>query len=389
MKHLSIIFAAILSLFTISANAQNEFTVKGHLKGVEDGTIIMLMQQMGNVGMSVVNDTVRNERFSLIWNGSGEKEQYSLSVRGEGFPSMGLDIWTKAGSVIEVSGNDKYIHTWDVKSDIPEQAERARFINASREDWIENQRLSAQRNALYKDIENVTQEEYKKRRVVADSLDNLADPIMEKINRKEIEILENDSKITNVGLDILSGLSLYVKYTEGCSFRPQVEALYDKLTTEQKNSREGIIMHTNLFPPQVVKVGQQMIDADLYDLEGKQSKLSDYKGKFILLDFWSMGCGPCIMAMPEMKELAEEYKDQLTIISMSTDNEKAWKIGSESHDFTWPNLSDRLENSGVAAKYGVGGIPHYTMISADGVVIDTWMGYGKGSLRNKMKEHIK
>ena len=388
MKQLNIFFAAILSLFAVSASAQNEFTVKGHLKGVEDGTIIMLMQQMGNVGMSVVNDTVRNERFSLTWNGSGENEKYSLSVQGEGFPPMGLDIWTKAGAVIEVSGNDKYIYTWDVKSKIPEQADRAGFVNASREDWIEIQRLSAQRNALYKNIENITQEEYAKIRVVADSLDKLSDPISNRINLKEVELLLKDDVITTTGLDVLRGLTLAVKYGNDSTLRPQVEAVYAKLSDEQKNSREGKIVFTNLFPPQVVQVGEQMADANLFDLEGKQSKLSDYKGKYILLDFWSTGCGPCIMAMPEMKELAEEYKDRLTIISLSVDNEKAWRIGSASHGFTWLNLSDKPENSGIAAKYGVDGIPHYVIITADGTVSDTWIGYGKGSLRNKMKEHI-
>lgn len=68
-----------------------------------------------------------------------------------------------------------------------------------------------------------------------------------------------------------------------------------------------------------------MADADLYDLAGNIHHLADYKGKYLLIDFWSRGCGPCMMALPEMREIFETQKDKVTVISLSTDTEKAGK----------------------------------------------------------------
>lgn len=388
MKQIILFFVLIsLTLSPRLAFAQNEFVVNGHLENVEDGVIISLMEDLGNVSMSVVKDTVREGRFALKWHVEEGVEQFSLSVSGKGFPSYSLPIWAEAGSVIKVSGNDKYIYTWDVESTIPQQAERARFVNASREDWLKVQHLSAQRSVLYEHIMNGTQDEQCKPIATVDSIDKLSDLISRKINRKEIELLEQ-GEITNVGLERLANLALYVKYSKDTAVYPRVEAIYNRLDDKQKNSPKGKSIGINLFPPQTVTTGEQMIDADLYDLEGKKYQLSNFKNKFILLDFWSMGCGPCIMAMPEMKELAEKYKDRLVVMSLSIDGDKGWRKASSLYEITWYNLSDGMERIGIAAKYGVSGIPHYTLISPDGTVIDDWTGYGKGSLKTKVETYI-
>lgn len=132
-----------------------------------------------------------------------------------------------------------------------------------------------------------------------------------------------------------------------------------------------------------------MIDANLYDLEGKLHHLAELKGKYILLDFWSSGCGPCIMSIPEMKEVQEKYKDKLSIVSLSSDVESIWKEASAKHQMTWYNWNDRKETSGLYLKYGVRGIPHYVLISPKGKIIASWSGYGKDQLLKKMEKFIK
>ena len=128
--------------------------------------------------------------------------------------------------------------------------------------------------------------------------------------------------------------------------------------------------YTYLFPPQVVEVGDEMADADLYDLEGNVHRLADFKGKYIMLDFWSRGCGPCLMALPEMKEVAEMYKDRLTVVSLSIDTKKGWEAASKTHEMTWQNLSDLKGSNGLYAKYGVRGIPNYVLISPEGRIVE-------------------
>ena len=69
----------------------------------------------------------------------------------------------------------------------------------------------------------------------------------------------------------------------------------------EKNSQAGKEITVCLYPPVTVKEGDEMADTDLYDLQGNIHHLADYKGKYLLVDFWSRGCGPCMMALPEMK----------------------------------------------------------------------------------------
>ena len=76
----------------------------------------------------------------------------------------------------------------------------------------------------------------------------------------------------------------------------------------------------------------------MYDLEGKVHRLAEFRGKYILLDFWSRGCGPCIMSQPELKEISEMYKDSLEVISLSIENRKGWEEASKSHAMTWNKL---------------------------------------------------
>ena len=131
-----------------------------------------------------------------------------------------------------------------------------------------------------------------------------------------------------------------------------------------------------------------MADADLFDLDGKVHHLADFKGKYMLLDFWSSGCGPCIMALPEMKEIQEQYKDRLTIISLSSDTQTRWKAASTQHEMTWQNLSDLKQTAGLYAVYDVNGIPNYVLISPKGKIVKMWSGYGKGSLKLKMRRYL-
>ena len=66
-----------------------------------------------------------------------------------------------------------------------------------------------------------------------------------------------------------------------------------------------------------------------------------------LLDFWSAGCGPCLMAFPEMREVQEMWKDRLVVVSISSDSEKVWKEASERKGITWTNLNDMQGTVGI------------------------------------------
>lgn len=122
----------------------------------------------------------------------------------------------------------------------------------------------------------------------------------------------------------------------------------------------------------------------MYDLQGNIHRLSDFKGKPVLIDFWSRGCGPCLMALPEMKEISRLYEGRLVLVSLSIDDKTNWEIASRHHDICWWNLNDLKGNHGLYAKYSSGAIPRYVFLSSEGEVVEMWSGYSKGSLLKKL-----
>ncbi len=193
---------------------------------------------------------------------------------------------------------------------------------------------------------------------------------------EKIRQLELDIPVSQI---VVSGddRTLYAKASN-----PYPEILrFDLSGTDTPHSREkGFV-----WQPKVVKIGEYLADADLYDLEGTVHHLADYKGKYLLLDFWRLNCGPCQHALPELKEIAEQYKDSITVISLSHDDEKTWRKASREKNITWPNLNDLKGLQGIFARYGVYGVPHFVLISPEGNIVTYWSGYGKGHLKQKIK----
>lgn len=372
------LFSSLLLLSCLAVQAQQEYTIEGHVEGVKDGTLVSLFLLDGNVGSTVATDSIRNGTFHFKRN-AGESGLDRLSLmctREQDFPSMSLSIYAAPNAKIKVTGTNTLIYTWKVDSPVKEQQEYNRFIDVSRDLWDEYQRLGIKE----KGMRSAPEAERKAIRAKKDSISDL-------ISSRELKLMQ-ELPISTIWMEKLGRLSMSAKYNPKFSYKEETIALYNRLSDEQKSSIQGQEITVNLFPPTVVKEGDDMADTDLFDLNGKLHRLADFKGKYILLDFWSSGCGPCIMALPEMKEIQEQYKDRLTIVSLSSDTKSRWTTASAQHEMTWQNLSDLKQSAGLYAKYGVNGIPNYVLISPEGKIMKMWSGYGKGSLKLKMRRYL-
>ncbi|MGM0621304.1 MAG: peroxiredoxin family protein [Bacteroidota bacterium] len=128
-----------------------------------------------------------------------------------------------------------------------------------------------------------------------------------------------------------------------------------------------------------VNVGNKAPELIGENTQGESMKLSDTKGKLVLIDFWAAWCGPCRRENPTLVKVYNQYKnkefnggDGFTIFSVSLDRTKsAWEAAIENDKLTWPyHISDlNYWNSKHAAIYGVRSIPSNFLIDENGIIV--------------------
>jgi thiol-disulfide isomerase/thioredoxin len=111
------------------------------------------------------------------------------------------------------------------------------------------------------------------------------------------------------------------------------------------------------------------------DIDGKPVKLADFRGKVVVMDFWYRGCGFCMFAMPQVKQLAEDYKDKpVVVLSMNTDlKEEDARFVVDAFGLKHPTI----KAGGINDKYGIHGFPTMVVIDPAGIVRDVHVGYSK------------
>ena len=117
-----------------------------------------------------------------------------------------------------------------------------------------------------------------------------------------------------------------------------------------------------------IKPGQPAPDFTLDDLQGQSVSLSDFKGQAVFLDFWASWCGPCIEAVPHLKELKQQTRDQKVVfLNISLDPADEWHQAVDEHGLTGVHVhAPGGRQSAVAKLYQVSGIPSYFLVGPDG-----------------------
>ncbi|WP_436413010.1 TlpA family protein disulfide reductase [Petrimonas sp.] len=120
----------------------------------------------------------------------------------------------------------------------------------------------------------------------------------------------------------------------------------------------------------------------------QKSGPENYKGKYLLIDFWASWCGPCLNTIPHLKEIYSKYNAKgLEILSVSIDDkEDAWKKALAKQQMPWDQV--RAPNSGkeIMKDYQFNGIPHLVLLDKEGKIIERWISPEK--LEGLLKERL-
>lgn len=119
-------------------------------------------------------------------------------------------------------------------------------------------------------------------------------------------------------------------------------------------------------------VGAVAPDFTITTPEGKPISLKDFRGKYVLVDFWASWCKPCRMANPALVKLYEKYKGRgLEIFGVSLDAQQdQWVNAIRADGLTWKHGSDlKYWSSSPAKLYKVSGIPYSVLLDAEGKIV--------------------
>lgn len=189
---------------------------------------------------------------------------------------------------------------------------------------------------------------------------------------------------------ILSNM-LYFLMTQEYLSVDSARIIFDNLDEKIKSYSVSIEFNTYLKSKENTQDGKFAPDFRTKDVNDKLVALSDYKGQYILLDFWASWCTWCIKGIPHIKELKEKYQNKgLEVIGVTLDRSKDdWIKAIEKYKISdWIQIKDvqdiekakqhYINYEDIKQKYPLrDGIPLYILIDKEGKIIKKWNGYSE------------
>ncbi len=164
---------------------------------------------------------------------------------------------------------------------------------------------------------------------------------------------------------------------------------YDNMTPEAKKSilmPYAVLYHREVEEMQAQRTAEEERKAEvasgtitapafsLPDLNGKMVSLSDFKGKWVVLDFWGSWCGWCIKGFPALKEAYAKYGGKLVVLGIDcNESEAEWRAGVKKYQLPWVNLYNGNDDRLYTA-YEIEGFPTKAIINPDGKLVDLTTG---------------
>ncbi len=353
MKKIVLLFS-LLNLFF--ANSQQiEVTINGNIFNSSKDTI-KISQHFGGTNYKDYLKTTLDKKGNYTFSGKlPYKDVYVLRVN----ENQHLYLILRENSNFQIFGDAKNIYSYHNIVGSEESAQLNKFIyemqsyNAKKDSATyylqshpeQQQQVNESFSAIYYEYEN-----YKQNFLKTNFNSPALLPLLSEIDpNQNLELYEN----------------LVQQIINGFDGSPTANQL--KLNLQQIKKRKEEM--------QFLSPGKISPDFTQPKSDGKLLKLSDLRGKVVLIDFWASWCGPCRKENPNVVKIYQKYADKgFTILSVSLDKDKnAWLEAIKKDNLSWPNhVSDLKSWSNEAAQlYQVSGIPFTVLVDKEGKIIKT------------------
>jgi peroxiredoxin len=153
-----------------------------------------------------------------------------------------------------------------------------------------------------------------------------------------------------------------------------IELAYKSLSASVRNTATGLQFAKSMETARATSIGAMAPVFTQNDVNDKPVSLTDFRGKYVLVDFWASWCGPCRGENPNVVKAYNQYKDKnFTILGVSLDRlgkKDDWLAAIKADGLVWTQVSDlKFWNNDVAKLYGVKSIPQNYLLDPTGKII--------------------
>lgn len=342
-------FCMPTGLFSQSAGKQSEsFRIEARVTGFQDGTKFYLDTWASPVKKLFDTASAIGGRFVLKGNYAGLQPPIRVCLRTKDYSSYFV-FWLEGEQLTFTASKEQFEYA---------------AVSGSVTEYIE----SIYRQSVLdikKELVNLSQLIRNGNRTDTAYLLAKSDSL-----EKVINTVKKPWFITSYPNTIISAILL-----AECSKRiPKEETirLYNGLSDPVKNSNDGLKVKRFIELNKEIKIGDVFTDITQPNLNNQRVSLSGSKGKYILLEFWSSYCGPCIRENPALVKMYERFKEKgFEIYAVSLDSDKAgWTKAINKDQLPWINVSELngYDNS-AAIIYGIYELPSNYLIDPSGKII--------------------
>ena len=382
------ILASLLALCAIASQAQDtqnsnsvspdSVIIEGIATNMPDGTRLNYAQE----GWEKMQETIiKDGKFRIAICQKEKKATLYLVQYG---PT--LEIYTEPGKRIKVIGNGaQTVNYWHVESDNFEQKEYDlynQFIKENIPDFYEadNKCSLAQVKLTEKSMNGtLTREDQEKAMPEIKALSQKTEALRkEKYNAAMLDFMKDRP----FSKRFMTELWMIAIYDQTPAVVEKAREIFKKTPEEAMNEKFVVEAKARLYADQV-KVGEQMKDFTLFDRQGNKHQLSEFKGKYTILEFTWRGCGGCIFIKPFLEEFYKRNKDKAEIIAIYNDTEKNWMEEGQEHKVSYHEWNDHARSAEPVAAYGATVFPTFVIIDPDGKILE--MPAGSSGFLNVFK----